>query len=148
MKGKIRIRVREPNGSFISASKKFAAEIRDSEEQKGLKMSFKQLEKKFPLESKVILINDEGFLRLTNGAKGIVVGYKNISEGEVLEIEWETGLNGIYFPWRVEIISSGNSSSTSSCPRCGGELEKKNVQISLFSEATETISKCKKCGWC
>ena len=37
---------------------------------------------------------------------------------------------------------------SSPCPRCGGELEEKEIVISLFSNEITKINKCKNCGWC
>lgn len=78
------------------------------------------------------------------------ISERKVSECYILEREDKMiSYLKFYEEHQYEIVQVESETSTS-CPRCGGELEEKETIISLFSNEMVKINKCKniKCGWC
>ena len=76
---------------------------------------------------------------LSVGVTGTVVAF----DGEFFELE--DGTNR--WPCRCVLVEEEKIITISSCPRCSGELIKKEAE-EPFTGKKYMIDKCQDCGWC
>jgi hypothetical protein len=115
---------------------------------------FPTIEEEFPIGTIVCLIDPTGMIAEL-GSVATVTGHRN----PFLKVSWKripyhNQDDGYYFKTNFHFLKGpprqkiASQSKKPSCPRCGGELVEKTVNISLFSEKFETIRKCNSCGHC
>jgi hypothetical protein len=117
----------------------------------------KEIEKLFPINSIVKLIDASGMHMMTIGKTAKVVNYVGIGEFcNYIIVEWldpklcNYSIGG-WLPERFELVGEDQQSNAtiniSFCPRCNGELIKKESE-EPFTGRKFIIDKCKDCGWC
>jgi hypothetical protein len=115
-------------------------------------LPYEEIVKKFHVGDRVRLINGKGMTALIV-ATATVVGYESAFNcgPYYLSIKWDRNnldvrdqSDGGYYADDFELVDSQSKVTVhvTNCPRCGGELFKKQT------EYCGLINKCKKCGWC
>jgi hypothetical protein len=115
-------------------------------------LPYEEIVKKFHVGDRVRLINGNGMVALV-GATATIVGYEATYEGDLyyVSVKWDRNTlaarhqcDGGYYADDFELVDAQSKVTVhvTNCPRCGGELFKKQT------EYCGIINKCKKCGWC
>jgi hypothetical protein len=121
-----------------------------------LKVTKKEIEKLFPINSIVKLIDSSDMHKMIIGQTAKVVNYVGIGEFyNYIIVEWLDPkfcnyTTGGWLPDRFELVGKDQSDATTNisfCPRCNGELIKKESE-EPFTGRKYMIDKCKDCGWC
>jgi hypothetical protein len=117
-------------------------------------MTKEEVENKFPVGTRVKLIEPWTDLQHLKGEMGTVAEINNYPHGTFLIIDWDRSKINLLiedecFPWRFEVVEAKvtGTSGSSVCPRCNSALVKKEV-VAPFTGEKYMINKCKKCGWC
>ena len=121
-------------------------------------MKKEELEKLFPIDSLVELIDGDGILPLKVGMIAKITGYRGCGNTyDFLMVNWVDSphagtSSGGWYPTRFKLVDNNQQSSAtaiaiSKCPRCNGVLKDMDGQ-DPFSGKVYKFQKCQDCGWC
>ena len=113
-------------------------------------MTKEEIQKIFPIGSKVKVIDPWGMRKLVLNEEYEVLGYGHtLPNRKLLLVANSDKVAEQYYYWRFELIDSNTTivvanSIVNICPRCEEEL----IEKPSFGLNNEIIKKCPKCGWC
>jgi hypothetical protein len=120
-------------------------------------MTKEEVEKKFPVGTRVKVISPWDHKQHLQGEIGTISEIRTFNHGSFLCVDWdkvgiEAEVGDEHFPWRFEPIGATTTkvmgtAGSSVCPRCNGALFKKEAE-EPFTGKKYMIDKCSSCGWC
>ena len=122
-----------------------------------INMTKEEVEKKFPVGTRVKVIDPWNGHEYLKGEMGTVSKIYTFDHGTFLGVDWDKAsikpmVGDASFPWRFEPIGTTTTkvmgtAGSSVCPRCNGALIKKEAE-EPFTGKKYMIDKCSSCGWC